>query len=201
MIQLEEETGADLWDAPVRQEHRRLKKGALVLDSALSIETSSLSRRVVLSWGLKNLWPELDMHLRKEEEALFPSLERLLGRDSGARAMLHREHEDLRAGFRHLAELVQDPTHLEWDRIELAVEGFLYLLEEHEKLEDRLLLNVLAHRMGKKELAAVSEEFLRVEERVRAEEGWPKPERGYTGNTYGLRTDRIRSQNPSGCGP
>jgi len=163
---------AEGWDAVVREDHRALKTQADVLDSALGIQVGDQERHAVLSWTLRNLWPEMELHLRKEEETLFSALERLLGSDSGALAMLRREHANLRAGFRHLAELLQDLTHLEWDRIDLAVEGFLYLLEEHEKLGDRLLLDVLQYNLGRKERVSLMKDYQEVAERARVEEGW-----------------------------
>ena len=111
-----EETAGERWDAAVREDHRKLRTRSNVLDSALRIHVPDEDRRIVLCWTLRNLWPDLELHLRKEEEE-----------------MPRKEHADLRASFRRLAELLQDPTHLEWTRIELAVDGFLHLLEEHEK--------------------------------------------------------------------
>lgn len=173
---LEDRSQMEGWDAAVREDHRALKRQADVLESALGVDVGDQDRRVVLSWTLRSLWPELELHLRKEEETLLVRLESLLGGDSGALAMLRREHADLRAGFRHLAELLQDPTHLEWDRIELAVEGFLYLLEEHEKLGDHLLLDVLQYSLNRKERTSLMEAYRKVAERAHEEEGWPLPE-------------------------
>ncbi len=164
------------WDAAVWEDHRALKRQADVLDSALKVNVGDEDRRVVLSWTLRSLWPEMDLHLRKEEETLLVRLESLLGGDSGALETLRREHADLRAGFRHLAELIQDSSCLEWDRIELAVEGFLYLLEKHEELGERLLLDVLQYSLNRKERISLMETYRKVAERAPAEEGWPAPE-------------------------
>ena len=174
MILAERNTILERWRTPVLEDHRLLKKHAEVLDSALEIDTSDPKRRVVLSWVLRNLWPEMELHLRQEEEALFPALEHLLDSDSGALAMLRKEHSDLRAGFRHLAELLQDPTHLEWDRIDLAVDGFLYLLEEHERMSDRPLLDVLQHNLSPEELPGLAQAYRKVAEKAHEEAGWLK---------------------------
>ena len=171
---VKEAVAAERWDEAVRRDHQRLKNQADVLDSALGVQVGDQDRRVVLSWVLRSLWPELELHLRKEEEALLRPLAQLLGRDSRAVAMLRKEHADLRASFRHLAELLQDPDPLEWDRIELAVDGFRCLLEEHEKLGDHLLLDVLRYSLAPKELDRLMEVYRRVEEKAHEEEGWPK---------------------------
>jgi len=143
------------------------------MDSTLGMDLASADQRVILSWTLRSLWPELELHLRREEEALLAGLARLLGRDASALVMLRKEHGDLRGGFRHLAELLQDPERLEWDRITLAVEGFLCLLEEHEKVGDRLLLDVLKYSLNRDELKRLVREYQAVAERAYEAEGWP----------------------------
>lgn len=181
MIQTEEaprtrrKAAGEQWASAVREDHRQLREQAGVLESALAIDTTDLDRRVVLSWTLRNLWAKLELHLRKEEEALFSSLERLIGGDSGTLAILREEHAGLRAAFRNLAELLQDPTHLEWDRIVLAVEGLLYLLDEHDKLGERLLLDVLHYSLNHHEQEALAEAYRAVARKAREEEGWPAP--------------------------
>ena len=159
----------------LHKEHETLKTQAGVLDTALGIAVPAQDRRVVLSWTLRNLGPEVELHLRKEEEAFSPALQRLLGKNAGALALLRKDHEGIRANLRHLAELLQDPNNLEWDRIELAVQSFLYLFEEHEKVEDRLLLDVLKFNLSQKELKTLAEAYQQVAERARQEEGWPTP--------------------------
>ena len=163
------------WDELIHKEHETLKTQAGVLDTALGIDASVQDRRVVLSWTLRNLGPEVELHLRKEEEALFPTLQRLLGKNASALALLHNDHKEIRASLRHLAELLQDPGNLDWDRIELAVQAFLFLFDEHEKVEDRLLLDVLHFNLSHKELKALAEGYQQVAKKAHQEEGWPTP--------------------------
>ncbi len=163
------------WDELIHKEHETLKTQAGVLDTTLGIDVPAQDRRVVLSWTLRNLGPEVELHLRKEEEALFPTLKHLLKGGGSALILLRKDHEEIRTSLRHLAELLQDPSNLDWDRIELAVQAFLYLFEEHEKIEDRLLLDVLQFNLNHKELMALADKYHQIAEKAHEEEGWPTP--------------------------
>lgn len=176
-VSTREKTDGKEWDAAVREDHRRLEQQAGVLESALKINVPDQDRRVVLSWTLRSLWPPLELHLRQEEEALLAALERLLDKDASVVRMLRQEHEELRAAFRQLAELLQDPDHLEWGRIKLGVEKFLQMEVEHEKLGDHILLDVLRYSLNRRQLAALADAYREVAKRAHEEEGWPAPRR------------------------
>lgn len=163
------------WDAGVCEDHQALEAQAGALEAALTVDVGAQDRRVVLSWIVRTLWPALELHLRKERDALFPRLASLLGKNAAALTLLERDHQELRAGLRHLAELVQDPDALDWQKIPFAAESFINLLEEHERLEDRLLLDVLRHSLKSNELKLLSQAFRQVAEKAHAEEGWPIP--------------------------
>ena len=66
------------WADVVHEDHRALASQAGALDAALVIDVSPQDRRVVISWIIRTVWPALELHLRKEEEILFPALRRLL---------------------------------------------------------------------------------------------------------------------------
>lgn len=157
----------------VREDHASLRRKGEALEAAMGVRVEDRDRYRVLAWTLKSLWPELELHLRKEKEVLLPALARLAGKGSGSLTMLRREHACLQDGLRHLAELLQDPFCLEWDRIELAVDGFLCLLEEHAKIQQRLLDAPLLHHLNRAELKALETAYKKVAEKAYAEEGWP----------------------------
>lgn len=51
---------------------------------------------------------ELRLHLRKEEEILFPPLEAVIGRDMGPIAVMRQEHEEIRSRQGELLFLVEE---------------------------------------------------------------------------------------------
>lgn len=167
-------------DDLVREDHRALEAQVGALEAALSIEVGHQDRRVAISWIIRTLWPSLELHLRKEEEALFPQLRSLLGKSAGALTLLKGEHAQIRACLRRLAELIQDQDNLHWDEIHIAAEAFIHLLDEHEKLEERLLLDVLRYNLKPKELEPLAEAFRKVAETAYEEEGWPRAHRTKT---------------------
>lgn len=162
------------WDTPIQEDHQALMAQAGALEAALTVDVPTRDRWVVLSWTLKGLHPSLELHLRKEEETLFPALQRVMGENAGAVTLLKEQHHELRAALRHLAELIQDAENLNWIGIQLAAEGFVDLLEDHEKKEEKLLIHVLEKNLKPKARAELAEEFQRVAQRVYVEEGWPE---------------------------
>lgn len=164
------------WDEGIRQDRRLIGSQAEAMSAALSAGLPKKNRWVVLSWAVRELWPAVELHLRKEKEALFPKMRRFLGKEAGAITLMEESHAKLRTSTRHLAELVQDQDNLDWDRIPLAVQGFLYTLEEHEDMEDRLLIRVLETHLTSEELEGFSVAFHRVGKKAQEEEGWPAPE-------------------------
>lgn len=163
------------WDEIIRQEHQVIVSQAKAMEGALHVDVGELDRRVVLSWILRSLSPFLELHFRKEEEVLFPALQQLLGEDVASVTILSHEHQQLRKTLRYLAELIQDPEILNWQGITLAVEAFLNLLEDHEKKEDRLVLDVLQYSLMPKELEKLIRDFQQVARKAHEEEGWPVP--------------------------
>lgn len=162
------------WDAPIEEDHQALMAQAGALEAALAVDLLVRNRWVVLSWTVKGLHPSLELHLRKEEEAFFPALERVMGKDAASVTLLKEQHHELRAALRHLAELIQDPESLNWNVIGLAVEAFVDLLEDHERKEEKLLIHVLGKNLRPKVLAGLTEGFQQVAQRAYVEEGWPR---------------------------
>lgn len=161
------------WNEAMHEDHRALASQAGALEAALTIDVSPQDRRVVLSWIIRTLWPELELHLRKEEEVLFPALQRLLGENAGVVTLLREQHQELRSTHRRLAELLQGYEDLNWEGIQIASESLIELLEDHEKKVSRLLLDVLEFNLKPQELKALAQAFEAVARKAREEEGWP----------------------------
>lgn len=91
---------------------------------------------------------ELEGHLRREEEALFPVLERYLGREGGPVGVMLLEHEELRRGTRSLREAVAAG---EVQAARRAAEAVASLLAEHIHKEDHVLFPLAMHLLTKEE--------------------------------------------------
>ncbi len=166
-------TAMKRWDEGVQEDHQALESQVGALEAALGVDVTPQDRRVVLSWILRGLWPSLELHLRKEEEVLFPALQQLLGESAGAVTLLKEQHRELRAALRHLAELLQEPQGMDWPAVKLASQAFTELLEDHEAKEERLLLHVLEAGLKPKELKELAAAFHHVTQKAVLEEGWP----------------------------
>ncbi len=163
------------WSDGVHEDHETLASQAGALEAALGMDIGPEDKRVALSWVIHALWPSLELHLRKEEETLFPVLQRLLGENAGALTLLRRQNQELRLAHRHLAELLKEQGRFALEEIKIDSYAFIDLLEDHEKKVQRLLLDVLEFSLGPKELAVLAQKFQEIAQRAHEEEGWPDP--------------------------
>ena len=116
---------------------------------------------------VRALETDLAVHLRKEEEVLFPSLEAYLGREQGPIGVMLMEHEDLRRIVPMLADALavlktgadsvsrQDALQevLRWGH------GLIGLLRQHIAKEDQCLFPMAASHMGRSRLLVLGEEM------------------------------------------
>ncbi len=135
------------------RDHREAEKFLVELDSLLerlhtdqrwSQEASESFDRIS-----RFLAEDLEGHISKEEEALFPALEDFLPRDVGPLAVLRDEHADLRANFRALekaAQLVSQrgshPPSLH--KFSTLASATAQLLRDHMYKEERVLFPMVA---------------------------------------------------------
>ncbi len=145
------------WDTQVRDEHEALRGQVGALEAAMKADVSPQDRKVSLAWiTIRALGPSLEFHLRKEEEVLFPALQRLLGKKGKAIEFLKQQHQELRLALRSLAGLVCDcgcePEACNWKEVASASQRFRELFEEHEKREDQLLKEALELSLKPQEL-------------------------------------------------
>ena len=147
------------WDDPVREEHRALELQVDQLAATLHLDEADGEWREILQPLLRGLRAMLEQHLLREERALFPVLQRLLGQRASAITLLQTEHQALRAHLQRLTDLLHRAGPLLRD--EIADEGlrFVQLFRNHEKTEDRLLLDVLHYSLSPTELETLSRTF------------------------------------------
>lgn len=158
------------WDEKVQEEHHALESQVGALEATLKIDVGVEDRRITLKWIIRTLEPALQLHLRKEEEVLFPALQRLLGENAGAVTILKEQHRELRASMKHVAELLENRDNISWEAIGFSAQAFVDLLEDHEKKEDRLLIDVLEFSLKPKELKELARAFGQVAWKVYKEE-------------------------------
>ncbi len=163
-----------IWCEGVEREHEILLQQAEALETALTVDVPPEERRIVLSWIIRNLWPALGLHLRKEEEVLFPAVRRLLGEGAGAVTLMREQHQELREAHRRLAELLQFQEHVDWVAIHVAAEGLINLMEDHQNKERHLILDVMGFSLKLKNLKELAGEFENVGRRIHEEDGWPE---------------------------
>ena len=82
---------------------------------------------------------DVERHLRKEEEALFPPLERIMGAEGGPTHVMRLEHVDLRAKRDELVKLVNKETAKVSPEIKGTSNFIIDLLEQHIDKEDNIL--------------------------------------------------------------
>ena len=157
------------WNEQVQEDHEGLESQIRALEAAFKINVESKDRLIVLRWIVRNLNLSLEPHMRKEEEILFPMLEQLLGEKSNVVLVLKRQHKKLRMRIKHLMKLLEDSQFVDWDKISLACEGFIGFFEDHEKRENRLMVDVLEHSLKPKELKALTKALSRMTQKIAAE--------------------------------
>ncbi|MBI2864027.1 MAG: hemerythrin domain-containing protein [Chloroflexi bacterium] len=90
---------------------------------------------------------ELEIHLQKEEEALFPPMEEVIGSGGGPIAVMRYEHVDMRADSQALGELAADLVDAEKAsqnvrKLQGTITHLCDLLTQHIHKEDFILFNM-----------------------------------------------------------
>jgi hemerythrin-like domain-containing protein len=92
---------------------------------------------------IRLLRTDLGLHLRKEEEILFPVLSPSLGKEGGPIGVMLREHEDLRQTLHTLNNAVvvfrAEPQAASLEKILQRGYGLISLLRQHIQKEDNCL--------------------------------------------------------------
>lgn len=111
-----------------------LLAGALGADNAAELESI-----------VRFLETDLEVHLQVEEQALFPVLERYIGREGGPIAVMLMDHEDLRKRVRELRAAFEawrqqpEPTPAVISELAYTAGQLSSLLYEHIMKEDNVL--------------------------------------------------------------
>ena len=166
---------AERWSTHIDEDHEVLRYRVEAMKSALSAKTDPETRRCTLvSLVIRALAPDLELHLRKEEQVLFPALLNLATDRAGDIVFLKEQHTQLRTILRQLAaSLCECGCHsekIDWKEVTRVGGQFTYLLEQHERKEEELLIDVLASSLKPQELMQLARGFHRVAWKVFQEE-------------------------------
>ncbi|MBI3616328.1 MAG: hemerythrin domain-containing protein [Candidatus Omnitrophica bacterium] len=154
------------WDDQVTQDHQALEAQVGVLKLILTEDIAEQDRRGAFKRFIRAIGPALVLHLRKEEQVLFPALEKLSGEKSDAIVVLREQHQQLLVLLKYLAELECwcgcGPESFDWKEVARAGQRFVNLLEEHERREDQLLIHVLESSLKPQELKNLARAFQQI---------------------------------------
>ncbi len=153
------------WGNPVREDHEAIEVQVGALDAIFKVGATPQNRWLALKWIIRSLKPLLEAHLEKEEEILFPALQKLLGVKANAIPFLKEQHQRIRGHMRHLEGLLYNQP-IPWEEITNSSQRFVDLLKEHEQKEDHLLLEVLESNLKRTELLKLAESFHQSAQRV-----------------------------------
>ncbi len=161
------------WDSEVKQEHDDLDAQVKLLEQALAGKNGPQARWGALSHlVIRSLGPHLELHLRKEEQVLFPALEKLSGGEIEKVRKLVEQHQQLRAALRQLADHLSAPRRedVNWQQVSEAGEKFMWALGEHERQEEHVLKDILEASLKPRELMKLAQGFHQVVWRAFQEE-------------------------------
>ncbi len=147
------------WDLKIREDHRLLDSQREALEGFLRNPTGPKDRRVHLSKILDSMGSSLRLHLQREEEALFPAFDRLLGGSSGTIPLLRMQHNHLRDLLDRLGPLLEDRENTSWETIAEIGGTLAELLKDHEEKESRFITDTLEHSLKPDELTRLARQF------------------------------------------
>lgn len=152
----------------LKEDHQHVLKK---LDDMEEI-THHLDKKGEVSAKLKELAAffetEFWVHFTKEEEALFPEIEKFIPRESGPIGMMLIEHEDLRKTNSQLqpafAAYLRDSDNAEARKV-IQKDGthFIELLRNHIDKEDNILFMIADMHLDKDQIYNVAQLFDKIE--------------------------------------
>lgn len=149
----------EYWGKAIHDDHGEVLTKIEGLQGATSMQVGPEDLWVTLRHLILNAHQALEAHLRREEDLFFPALVQLIGEEAGAVRRLHEDHRQLRSAIGYLMGLRQERGPLDPREVSLAADSLLALLREHEKTEDRLLLDVLEYSLEPQALLDLVEQW------------------------------------------
>ncbi len=160
------------WQSQVSEEHELLHDRVDAMKAALDEETLEKKFKTLCEIE-RILGPDLELHLKKEEEVLFPALRWLAGKKAEGLDAIQEQHGQLRESFQRLAALLCQcgcvPAAPKWREIENRTWQFVRMLQEHEEKERLLVLEVLEAGLQPDALVRLAQEMQGIVWRFREE--------------------------------
>lgn len=149
----------EYWGKAIHEDHGEVLAKIEGLQRATTLEVGPEDLWVMLRHLILNAHQGLEAHLRREEDLFFPALVHLIGEEAGAVRRLREDHRQLRLAAGYLMGLRQGRGPLDPQEVSQATDSLLALLTEHEKTEDRLLLDVLEYSLEPQVLEDLVEQW------------------------------------------
>ena len=150
------------WDREIRQKREGLDTHLTIIKGILAAKEISGADRRTLELLVANLEPDLEEHLCREEQVLFPALLRMLNGESEMLTLLQERHEELRKQLKNFKTLAADSEASSKEELAKVGRGFVDLLQDHEDKEERFLLDMLDYCLEPKELDKLAKQFSKV---------------------------------------
>lgn len=158
----------------LREDHKVVLKKLDVMDGAIrNLDSNPASLQ-----ALKDLIPfftgEVVVHFAKEEEAVFPEIEKFIPREGGPTGMMLIEHEDLNNAKANFIKGVEGLTANanSQDAKKLITDNgghFVSLLRDHIYKEDNILFMMAEMHMDETQVQAVAMKFAEIDKRYLAD--------------------------------
>ncbi|MBI2126945.1 MAG: hemerythrin domain-containing protein [Thaumarchaeota archaeon] len=117
----------------LREEHKTI----LEIISQIEKHLKNADYKVLQSCSIPQLKEILDRHLEKEDEVLFPMLQRYLGMDKGVVKAMQTEHREIEACFSAISESKSCTSGD--SKLALDTKHMIRLLKPHLSKEDNVL--------------------------------------------------------------
>lgn len=104
---------------------------------------------------------DVELHLKKEENVLFPILEEFFGKEEGPIKVMLLEHEDLRRNARTIASAIKTKS---WNNIRTSGMEIINTLRPHIDKENNVLFMMAEMHMSEKQKLDVLKKMNKIEE-------------------------------------
>lgn len=146
----------------LRADHERVRSEIVMLEQAVGIVPSTTPNGAGLQLLLDGLRREFEVHMRAEDDVLFPLLQRALPHLRGQLESLATEHRELRGMLAALLDLVVRPSSAARnEQIAIQARDFVDLLRIHLRKEEAVVFRVAERLLAPADVQHFSEHMAR----------------------------------------
>jgi len=152
----------------LRADHERVRGEIVMLEQAAGIVRSTTPNGASLHLLLEGLRQEFEVHMKAEDEVLFPLLLRALPHLRGQLESLATEHRELRGMLGALLETVDQPSSAARnEQIAIQARDFVDLLRIHLRKEEAVVFRVAERLLAPAEVQNFADHMARSDSRTR----------------------------------